>query len=420
MKKGFSIRSRSSVRKKSNRLHRQICLGIEFEEYSRIWHDAGKVRELVEQQMLESPELFPMDMREKGYHLTGLLPESKKMPGIRLRQVKVGKTRYTLRPSFLMVYMSGTVEDVDSPLFLLSLGVPAWAITRVFGRNDMYWYRHVERLGRNSLVGTTISSPENLPQHIVADEHHARWCGEKGYVAMTVGKECFLGISLTQKADEKSLTEGYRDFKDETTLLDETYKPETVNIDGWTATKNTFLALFPTITIILCFLHGFLKIRDRCRKEHELHDRVWDVYRAETPEQFKNGMRELLKWINERSWPPAVRQAVEKLVRREHEYAKSYAHPRCLRTSNMVDRLMNRLTRYLYDGRGLHGHQWNSELRLRGWALLRNFTPYAPRANQKRNYSSPVHLINKKVYHDHWLHNLNISASLAGFRRGCT
>ncbi len=32
---------------RSNRLHRQICIGIEPEEYNRIWHDAQKVRELV-------------------------------------------------------------------------------------------------------------------------------------------------------------------------------------------------------------------------------------------------------------------------------------------------------------------------------------------------------------------------------------
>jgi hypothetical protein len=55
------------------------------------------------------------------------------------------------------------------------------------------------------------------------------------------------------------------------------------------------------------------------------------------------------------------------------------------RTSNHVDRLMNRLYRLLYAGRGLHGHHGASERRLRGWALL---------------------------------HNLQVSASLAGFRLG--
>ena len=144
------VRSRSCEKKHSNRLHRQIGIGMELEEYNCMWQDAKKVRELVDRQMLESPELFPIDMREKGDHLTGLLPESKKMPGIKLRQVKVSKTRYTLRPSFVMGYISGTVEDVDSPLFLLSLGVSPWAISRVFGRNDRYWHRQVERLGSSN------------------------------------------------------------------------------------------------------------------------------------------------------------------------------------------------------------------------------------------------------------------------------
>ena len=33
--------------------------------------------------------------------------------------------------------------------------------------------------------------------------------------------------------------------------------------------------------MVLCFLHGFLKVRDRCRKASDLHRRVWDVYRAD-------------------------------------------------------------------------------------------------------------------------------------------
>ena len=44
--------------------------------------------------------------------------------------------------------------------------------------------------------------------------------------------------------------------------------------------------------MVLCFLHGFLKIRDRCRKARELHRRVWDVYRAATAEEFRRLMNE--------------------------------------------------------------------------------------------------------------------------------
>ncbi len=86
-------KSRSSEKQKPCLLHRQLCIYIEPEEYENIWSNAKKVRELLDQTMKESPELFPKQMREQGYRLTGHLPESKKMPGITLRQIRVGKIR---------------------------------------------------------------------------------------------------------------------------------------------------------------------------------------------------------------------------------------------------------------------------------------------------------------------------------------
>ena len=77
---------------------------------------------------------------------------------------------------------------------------------------------------------------------------------------------------------------------------------------------------------------------------------------------------------------------------------------------------MNRLCRLMYAGRGLHGHQGSSQLRLRGWALLPNFRPYAPRGKRPRVFESPAHRLNGKRYHEHWLHNLMASTSLMGLR----
>ena len=157
-------------------------------EYHAMWDNPNEVRATISETMKEHPELFPSAMRTDGYHLTGFTQSSKKLTGaIRLRQIRVGKNRYYLRPSFVMAYHSEIVEELGGPLFLLSIGVPPWALTRVFGRNDMYWHRHLERLGRNSVVGTTISNGASIPEHIAADEHHAEWGGAKGYVGMTVG-----------------------------------------------------------------------------------------------------------------------------------------------------------------------------------------------------------------------------------------
>ena len=94
-------------------------------------------------------------------------------------------------------------------------------------------------------------------------EHHADWAGQKGYVATTVGGGCILGVALTSAADDDHLLEAYGVFAAEARDIKPDYTPETVNADGWAATRNAFQALFPTIAVVLCFLHGFLKIRDR-------------------------------------------------------------------------------------------------------------------------------------------------------------
>jgi hypothetical protein len=398
---------------------RQICVPMTRVLYDSIWDDPGKVRMFLQPLVQTSPELFPEGI-QVGFHLSGHLPESRKMPGVRLRQLRLlDGSVFTLRPSFAMRYMTGTVDDLEHPMLLLSFGVPPWVMTEIFGRNDMYWYRQLAGLGRNSLVGTTVRDPERLPEHLAADEHHADWSGQKGYVAFTAAAGCVLGAALCDSADEEQLTAAYGQFSQESREVKPDYAPKTVNTDGWIATRNAFRTLFPTIVTVLCFLHGFLKIRDRCRKARDLHQRVWDVYHAATAAEFRERMTAFREWCKQGNWPKPVLDVLEKLWIRESDYVESYSHPGCHRTSNLCDRLMNRLTRLLYAGRGLHGHQRSSELRLRGWALLHNFRPFAPRSGQTREYQSPAHKLNQKQYHPHWLHNLQVCTSLAG-RRPCT
>jgi hypothetical protein len=315
-----------------------------------------------------------------------------------------------------MSYMSGTVDELEPAFFLLAMNTPLWLVTQTCGHNDMFWFRHLQRLGRNSLVGTTVPIAENLPINLVADEHHLDWLGEKGYAAFTAGDGCILGLGLSCAADEEHLTQAYQVFAEEAHELAPNYEPQTVNIDGWWATHNAFATLFPTIVPILCFLHGFLKIRDRGRKLYELHQRIWDVYRCGSKETFLESMKEFKVWFDEGTWPQTVTEAVEKFCKRADQYAMSYDYPDAHRTSNLVDRLMNRLTRSLYASRGLHGYQSSSELRLRGWALLNNFRPFAPRGGQTRAFQSPAHRLNQKQYHPNWLHNLQVCASCQGFR----
>lgn len=411
------VRTRAGQKTALPRGAKQICVPMNREAYDRLWHDARAMRRYLDELLRSSPELFPAGIQQ-GFQLTGCLPESKKLPGIRLRQLRLADGGvFTLRPSFVLGYMAGTVEEATYPLLLLSFGVPPWVVTQGFGRNDMYWHRLVERLGRNSLAGTTVRCPETLPQHLAADEHHTVLCGEKAYVALTAGKGCLLGLALTEAADDDHLRDAYGTFRDEARDVDPDYTPATVNTDGWKATQNAWRTLFSTIGVVLCFLHGFLKIRDRSRKDHELHRRIWEVYRAATKAEFSQRMQAFHRWWQGQSWTTPVREALGKLWNHRQEYAASYQHPGCHRTSNLVDRLTNRLYRVLYAGRGLHGHRASSERRLRGWALLLNFRPYAPRSGPPRVYQSPAHALNRKKYHDHWLHNLQVSASMAGYRQ---
>jgi hypothetical protein len=410
-------RTRPAADAKPPRGAKQIVVPMDRPTYDRLWHDAAAVRQYLKGLLRSCPELFPPGM-DQGFQLTGRLPASRKLPDVRLRQLRLADGRvFTLRPSFVLGYMAGVVQDVDYPLLLLSFGVPNWVVTQGFGHDDMYWQRLVERLGRNSLVGTTVPRSQRLPQHLLADEHHADWCGAKGYVALTAGGGCLLGAALAPTADEEQLTAAYGVFRDEARVLDPDYTPQTVNTDGWKATHNAWQSLFRTVLVVLCFLHGFLKIRDRGRKLYELHRRIWDVYRAKSAAAFRRRMAALVAWWQPQAWAAPVREALTRLDEHAEDYARAYQKPGCHRTSNQVDRLMNRLYRVLYAGRGLHGHQASSERRLRGWALLLNFRPFAPRSGRPRQHDSPAHRLNDKKYHDHWLHNLQISASLCGFRK---
>lgn len=395
---------------------KQIVIPMTRPQYDEIWHDAQRTRAAVAAWAQSAPELFPPGF-DRGYRLHGFGRPSRKLPGIKLRKlVTADGVSYWLRPSFVVGYMTGTVEELAYPLLLATHGVPAWLLTLGFGHSDMFWQRVVERLGRSSLVGATVRDPARLPAHLAADEHHADWAGQKGYIATTVGGGCILGVAPTAAADDAHLQGAYGVFATEARDVDPEYAPETVNTDGWAATRNAFLAWFPAASVVLCFLHGFLKIRDRCRKARDLHRRIWEVYRAATAEEFRRLMDALQQWCATRTWTAAVCEMLEKLWNKTESYAVAYAHPGCHRTSNAVDRPMNQLCRLMYAGRGLHGHQGSSELRLRGWALLMNFRPYARRSNRPRPHDSPAHRLNGKRYHEHWLHNLMASTSLMGFR----
>ncbi len=186
---------------------KQICLPIDKDEYAQMMDESVLFRSELEELIAEFPELFPQNI-VSGYTLHDILPSSKKMPEIRLRRIKLNSDQevFTIRPSFVMPYMTGYTDDVEKALFLRKWAVPYDALAYVFGRDENYWSRLENRFGRNSIVGTTVKEADKLPQDLLADEKHTHFNGDKAYIAITGGQDCVLGASIVLGADEANLT----------------------------------------------------------------------------------------------------------------------------------------------------------------------------------------------------------------------
>ena len=411
--------NKSEVSKTSKR----ICIPIDQAEYAEIIEDRQRFRERLDGMIAQYPELFPPEI-EQGYWLYGWERASVKLPEVPIRRIclkqpnEAGhKAVYQVMPSCVLPYRVGLTDEVEKALFLRRFGVPFWGLAYVFGQDEMYWQRIVMSLGHNDIVGTTVKHPAKLPEHVLADEKHTRFHGHKAYIATTVAQECLLGASLALSADEAHLTEAYGHFKREAQRLNPDYQPQTVNTDGWSPTQLAWQALFPAVTVILCFLHAFLSIRDRAKhlKDtfRDIQQRVWEIYHAGDPNDFLQQAADLMTWATQHlSGPPL--QAVLKLCAKAPLFVLAFDHPTAYRTSNMLDRQLDAFDRCLYAARYFHGHLMSAEYQIRAWALFHNFHPYCPRANIRQPYLSPFHQMNGFVYHDNWLHNLLVASSLGG------
>lgn len=394
-----------------------ICLPIDQDLYHSTVESPESFRQTLDGFYRTMPELFP-EAFAHGYTLKDDRVSAKL--GVRLRRIQCKTTAesFSVRPSFVTPYMTAFTDDVADPLFLRRFGVPYWALARVFGRGPMYWYRLEISLARNSIVGTTVRHAE-IPEHLLADEHHQRLEGEKIFIATTVAEGCCLGASVVDTADEVALTEAYRTFALEAANIEPDYVPKSVSADGWAATGLAWMALFPLICVLRCFLHGWLSIRDRCKKDKDFNtasDRIWEAYDAPNRRTFGQRMRRLREWADRLSG--ILREKVLTLCGRKAEYAEAYEHPGGHRTSNMLDRVMKPMNEYFQGCQRLHGEPEAAEAHCRAWALLHNFAPWSPASVRTNDgWQNPAERLNKHRYHEDWLHNLLVSASLAGFRR---
>jgi len=248
-----------------------------------------------------------------------------------------------------------------------------------------------------------------LPKNVVADEKQAKLKKEKVYIATTVSDHCFLGVEVCPNANETALIKGYGTFATEAKNINDNYQLKSVNIDGWDATLKAFSALFIGITVIYCFLHGFIKIRDRCHKSslfNKICGHVWHVYQAEDKKTFGQRMRRLKEWATSHLPQGGALKRIISLHAKSSLYQQAYDHPQGYRTSNMVDRLMRWLDRSLFIRQYFHGTLQSANQSIRAWALLRNYYPYCLRKiDDKNTLTCAASEFNGFIYNSDWLEN---------------
>jgi hypothetical protein len=173
----------------------------------------------------------------------------------------------------------------------------------------------------------------------LADEHHQARDGARAYLATTVGGGCCLGVAVAGTAGTDDLTAAYGAFLAEARDVDPDYTPATVNTDGWSGTRAAWAALVPTVVLLRCFLHGWLKVRDRAKNLgqtfFDLSKRVWEAYHAPDKRSFSQRLRRLDEWAG-RNVGGVVLEAVSDLCRKRELWLVAYDHPAGHRTSNML------------------------------------------------------------------------------------
>ena len=399
-----------------------ICLPLASEaEYAKVIQNPVIFRQFLLQQIKLHPELFPPGMDE-GFWLHGNLHSTKQQ--FQMRRIVVLKTMeaYQIRPNFMMPYMIGKTDEVEKGLFLRQWGVSFEGLAYVFGRDENYWYRAYQGLGRFSIVGTTVKDPAKIPVHLVCDEKHSWWWGKRVYLPTTVGGGCFLGVDFVEGACTEELTAGYQTFRAEALHLNPHYSPQTFNLDGWEPTWNALKSLFPGAVLIACFLHVVLGIQRHCRRAKTIYNdvtqKLWHVYKAQTKREFAQRLRRLQEWGAQVDHD-TVRHKLSNLGTKAPDLKLAFEFPQAHRTSNALDRLMHFQDRLLVGMQYFHGSQESALLQSRAMALLWNFHPYGRRTRSNNPYkSSAFEELNGFCYHENWLHNLLIAGSMNGYRQG--
>jgi hypothetical protein len=259
--------------------------------------DPAQSRQSLTQRLHQYPELCPTGM-DQDFTLHDSSVSVTQDLTVRRITLKATGAVFALRPSCVMPSMIARTEEVEKARALRQWGVPCDALASVCGRDAMCWSRAWLACGRPSLLGTTVTDPQQVPTDLVADEKVTWVAGQEVDVPTTVGGGCVLGVRVVAAADTTALERGSGACAREAQALAPASHPRSVCTDGWQATREAWRRLCPTITLVRCLLHAVLKIRDRCRGalRHQVLERAWQVSQATTKRQCAQRLRRLAEW----------------------------------------------------------------------------------------------------------------------------
>ena len=168
--------------------------------------------------------------------------------------------------------------------------------------------------------------------------------------------------------------------------------------------------------------HAFIKVRDRATKSLQgffatAATKIWDCYRAESKRQVSQQLRRLTEWTHQHLPECAMKTNIIKLCSKKKRWLRHLDFPAAHRTSNMLDRVMRAMSRHAFNSQMFHATINSTSNNFRAFALLYNFTPSCPAVTKKNEeLVSPAARLNGFVYHQDWLQNLLIAASIGGYR----
>jgi hypothetical protein len=79
-------RERNTLTPQAPRGAKQVVIPMTRPQYDQIWHDTERLRASLAGWARSAPELFPAGF-DRGYRLQGFGRRSRKLPGLKLRQI---------------------------------------------------------------------------------------------------------------------------------------------------------------------------------------------------------------------------------------------------------------------------------------------------------------------------------------------